>query len=76
MKDCIKIKIDLQIQFTDSNRLTACAAMIPICRSQGFALAEYIVPRCVEDGAWMLWGNSSIVVTFVAFLARPFLDIS
>ena len=28
------------------------------CRSEGFALMEYVVPGCVEDGTWMLWGNS------------------
>ena len=66
MKDCIKIKIDLQIQFTDSNRLTACAAMIPICRIEGCALTGYIVPGCVGDGTWMLLGNSSVVAAVLA----------
>ena len=31
----------------------------------------YVVPGCVEDGTWMLWENSSVVV--VAVLARYFL---
>ena len=42
-------------------------------RSEGFALTGYVVPGCVEDGAWMLWGNSSVVVAVV--LALSFLDI-
>ena len=28
-------------------------------RSEGFALTGYVVPGCVEDGAWMLWEDSS-----------------
>ena len=28
-------------------------------RSEGFALTGYDIPGCVEDGAWMLWENSS-----------------
>ena len=28
-------------------------------RSEGFALTGYVVPGCVEDGAWMLWGLSA-----------------
>ena len=44
-------------------------------RSEGFALTGYVVPGCVEDGAWMLWGNSSVVVAVVAVvLALSFLD--
>ena len=31
-----------------------------IYRSEGFALTGYVVPGCREDGAWMLWGNSSV----------------
>ena len=31
-------------------------------RSEGFALTGYDIPGCVEDGAWMLWENSSVVV--------------
>ena len=33
---------------------------IYIYRSEGFALTGYVVPGCVEDGAWMIWGNSSV----------------
>ena len=33
----------------------------------------YVVPGCVEDGAWMLWENCSAAVA-VAVLARFFLD--
>ena len=31
----------------------------------------YVVPECVEDGAWMLWGNYSavVVVAIVAAVA-------
>ena len=32
------------------------------CRSDGFAFTGYDIPGCVEDGAWMLWENSSAVV--------------
>ena len=28
-------------------------------RSEGFALAAYVVPVGVEDGAWGLWENAS-----------------
>jgi hypothetical protein len=31
-------------------------------RSEGFALTRYVVPGCLEDGAWMLWENSSAAV--------------
>ena len=34
---------------------------IYIYRSEGFALTGYDIPGCVEDGAWMLWENSSAV---------------
>ena len=37
-----------------------------IYRSEGFALTGYVVPGCVEDGTWMLWGNSSAAVVVVA----------
>ncbi len=51
---------------------------IYIYRSEGFALTGYVVPGCVEDGTWMLWENSSVVVVVVAVvaavLARSFLD--
>ena len=46
-------------------------------RSEGFALTGYVVPGCVEDGTWMLWENSSVVVVVAvvaAVLARYFLD--
>ena len=36
-------------------------------------MTGYVVPGCVEDGAWMLWGNSSAVVAAVV-LALSFLD--
>ena len=38
----------------------------PIYRSEGFALTGYDIPGCVEDGAWMLWENSSVAVVVVA----------
>ena len=44
-------------------------------RSEGFALTGYDIPGCVEDGAWMLWGNSSVAVAVavvaVAVVAHP-----
>ena len=45
-------------------------------RSEGFALTGYVVPGCVEDGAWMLWGNVSVaVIAVVAVVARFCFDI-
>ena len=41
-------------------------------RSEGFALTGYDIPGCVEDGAWMLWRNSSVVA--VAVVAHPDLE--
>ena len=38
-------------------------------RSEGFALTGYDIPGCVDDGAWMLWENSSAVA--VAAVAHP-----
>ena len=40
-------------------------------RSEGSALTGYVVPGCVEVGAWMLWGNSFAAA---AVPARSFLD--
>ena len=42
-----------------------------LCRSEGFALTGYDIPGCVEDGAWMLWENSSVAVVAVAVVAHP-----
>ena len=43
-----------------------------IYRSEAFALTGYVVPGCVEDGAWMIWENSSAVaIAVVAVLADP-----
>ena len=41
-------------------------------RSEGFALVGYDIPGCVEDGARMLWENSSVVVAVV--VAHPDLE--
>ena len=43
-----------------------------IYRSEGFALTGYDTPGSVEDGAWMLWENSSAVA--VAAVAHPGLE--
>ena len=43
-----------------------------IGRSEGFALTGYDIPGCVEDGAWMLWENSSVVAA--AAVAHPGLE--
>ena len=40
-------------------------------RSEVFDHTGYVVPGYVEDGAWMLWGNSFVVVAVVV-LAAPF----
>ena len=37
-----------------------------------FAVAGYDIPGCVEDGAWMLWENSSVVAA--AAVAHPDLE--
>ena len=42
---------------------------ICVYRSEGFALTGYDIPGCMEDGAWMLWENSSAVA--VAAVAHP-----
>ena len=44
--------------------------MYSLYRSEGFALTGYDIPGCVEDGAWMLWGNSSVVAAAAA-VAHP-----
>ena len=38
-------------------------------RSEGFALTGYDIPGCVDDGAWMLWENSSVVVAVAVAVA-------
>ena len=46
-------------------------------RSQGFALTGYDIPGCVDDGAWMLWENSSVVAVVavvVVAVAHPGLE--
>ena len=46
-------------------------------RSEGIALTGYDIPGCIEDGAWMLWENSSvaaIVAAVVAAVAHPDLE--
>ena len=46
-----------------------------IHRSEGFALTGYDIPGCVEDGAWMLWENSSVVIVVaVVVVAHPDLE--
>ena len=48
---------------------------IHIYRSEGSALTGYDIPGCVEDGAWMLWENSSAVaVAAAAAVAHPGLE--
>ena len=41
-----------------------------IYRSEGFVLTRYDIPGCVEDGAWMLWENSSAAVAAAVFAHR------
>ena len=46
-------------------------------RSEGFALTGYDIPGCMEDGAWMLWENSSVVAAAAvaaAAVAHPGLE--
>ena len=35
-------------------------------------LTGYVVPGCVEDGPWMLWETSSVVVAAVVIVASHF----
>ena len=47
------------------NRLNINSIQIPykiLYRSEGFALTGYDIPGCMDDGAWMLWENSSAAV--------------
>ena len=44
-------------------------ALTHACRNEGFALTGYDIPGCMEDGAWMLWENSSVVAA--AAVAHP-----
>ena len=39
-----------------------------IYRSEGFALAGYVVPGCVEDGARMLWEHSCVAAVLAGFM--------
>ena len=57
-----------------SVRVCACVCMQSwlVYRSEGFALTGYDIPGCVDDGAWMLWENSSAVA--VAAVAHPGLE--
>ena len=51
--------------------------MIHNRRSEGFALTGYDIPGCVEDGAWMLWENSSVAAAVAAVaVAHPDLEMS
>ena len=42
-----------------------------IYRSEGFALTGYDIPGSVEDGAWMLWRNSSVAAVAAAAVSHP-----
>ena len=53
---------------TKGNKIET-AIYIYIYRSEGFALTGYDIPGCVEDGAWMLWENSSVAVVVVVAVA-------
>ena len=35
---------------------------VSLYRGEKFALVGHVVPGCVEDGTWMLWGGSSVAV--------------
>ena len=39
--------------------------------SEGLALTQDDIPGCVEDGAWMLWENYSVVAAAVAAAVAP-----
>ena len=52
-------------------------AQLDTYRSEGFALTGYDIPGCMEDGAWMLWENSSavaVVAAAAAAVAHPGLE--
>ena len=48
---------------------TGCNILSDYCRSEGFALTGYDIPGRMEDGAWMLWKNSSVAVVVAAVAA-------
>ena len=48
-----------------------CCTCVMANRSEGFALTGYGVPGCLEDGTWVLCGNSSAAV---GVLTRSCLD--
>ena len=50
------------------------AFLAAVNRSEGFALTGYDIPGCVEDGAWMLRENSSVVAAVVVAVAHPGLE--
>ena len=50
---------------------TSSSGLFAVLRwSEGFALTGYDIPGCMEDGARMLWENSSVAVVVVA-VAHP-----
>ena len=58
----------LMLGLSRQSRLTTCKTNLN--RSEGFALTGYDIPGCVEDGAWMLWENSSVAVVVVVAVAH------
>ena len=44
-------------------------------RSEGFALTGCDIPGCMEDGAWMLWENSSVAVAAAVVAAVAHLGL-
>ena len=71
--------IQILIQILQSYLLWEASSYFSFNRSEGFALTGYDTPGCMEDGAWMLWENSSAaavaavaaVVAAVAAVAHP-----
>ena len=62
----------LSLFSTEVFKIYADAVKYIYSRIRGIALTGYVVPGCVEDGAWMLWENSSAVAAVA--VARSFSD--
>ena len=66
-------EITFKSKFLENDRVRVMDKRAFPSRSEGFAFTGYNIPGCVEDGAWMLWENSSVGVTaaVVVVVAHP-----
>ena len=68
-----RLRVEFRSNLSESELNWLDMSQKPVWSEWGIALTGYVVPGCVEDGTWMLWENSSVVVAVVV-LARYFLD--